>query len=199
MDFRDLRLGERLRELNVRDWLEENQQVATIGAVVLLVIALGVLVMTMTGGRGSGGMRATGRYFYDLNTGERFVVPLDAFAPIEHGDPYELPNGQTMPAGVEAMVFTCGGSRDPEDQVLGWVEFVRPDVHAQVMEEIANLSAEEEAMRFSIMEAASMDRIVMDPKVDKSAFFPKFSPQGEKILSQPLLCPDGERMRVILP
>lgn len=57
-------------------------------------------------------------YFYDQNSAKLFEVPAFLEGPLatatgpHHG----------MPAGVRAIVFSCGSCSDPEKQFVGWLE-----------------------------------------------------------------------------
>ncbi|MCA9270633.1 MAG: hypothetical protein KDA41_19260, partial [Planctomycetales bacterium] len=65
-------------------------------------------------------------YCYDQNTGELFEAP-DAATP-----PLETASGphRGMPAGVKAVVFSCGRCADPAQRFVGWLEAPVGDVPA---------------------------------------------------------------------
>lgn len=203
MDLQDLRLAERFRELDLRHWLNENTAITTIAAVVLLMIALGVMLMTVTGGGGGGGFEPpTQKYFYDLNTGELFAVPMDELPPIERGAPYALPNGQTIPAGVEAIVFAP--QRGSEDQyVVGWVETLRPDKRTEILQtkrqSETTQDVEAQARFYELIENADGERLVMDPKSPEPRFFPRYSEAGYEITGRSFRDEAGEPMRPVYP
>lgn len=203
MSLSDLRLSERLRELDLRNWLNDNSAITTIAAVVLLMVALGIMLMTVTGGGGGGSFPTpTHKYFYDLNTGELFPVPLQELPPIERGEPYALPNGQTVPAGVEAMVFGPVGA-SPEDYVIGWVETLPPERRDQIVSaiEAAEASDDPEMGIESAMlrEQEYGQRLVMDPKAAEPMFYPRYSEQGQVITSRSFRDESGEPMRLQFP
>ena len=201
INFQDLRLGDRLRELDVRRWLNDNTPVVTIAAVVLLMIALGIMLMTITGG-GNGYTPPTQKYFYDLNTRELFAVPLDELPPIERGAPFALPSGQTMPAGVEAVVFGPEGGGE-EDYVIGWVSTLRPETRQEIVEGLARARASsdpnEQAREYALLERADSERLVMDPKADPPRFVPAFSEQGFEITTIRGEDDQGRPMRPVYP
>ncbi|MEM8496101.1 MAG: hypothetical protein AAF663_12030 [Planctomycetota bacterium] len=202
-NLRDLRLGDRLREINLREWLNDNSAVTTIAAVVLLMVALGVMLVTVTGGGGGGGFEPpTQRFFYDLNTGELFPVAIDELPPIDRGEPFMLPNGQSIPAGVEAFVF--GQEDGPADQyVIGWVETLHPDRRAELIEAQRSAMASEDpelAVNYQMLRDGEYnDRLVMDPNADEPAFFPRYSDQGRDITSRALERMAGRSLRPVFP
>lgn len=203
MDLQDLRLAERFRELDLRQWLNENTAITTIAAVVLLMIALGVMLMTLTGGGGGARFEPpTQKYFYDLNTGELFAVPMDELPPIERGAPYALPNGQTIPAGVEAVVFAPqGGSED--EYVVGWVETLRPEKRTQILEAKRQSDASQDvqiqATYYELLENADAERLVMDPSSPEPRFVPRYSEPGYEITGRSFRDKAGEPMRPVYP
>lgn len=204
LDLQDLRLRERFQELDLRHWLNENSAVTTIGAVVLLMIALGVMLATLTGGGGGDDdyEAPTARFFYDLNTGELFSVPLTELPPVDRGEPFKLPNGQTMPAGVEAVVLAADGA--PEDQyVIGWVETLRPERRAELLASLESEADAPQAVReieLEILhESFYSERLVMDPNDPDRRFVPRFSEAGERIIRRALEPGDGEPMSPVFP
>lgn len=98
--------------MNVREFLNNNSAVATIVAVVLLVIALGIIVWQNKG-------PSAGQYesfYYDLNTQEIFVDDATLSAPFDRGTgTYEYFDGAKGSA-VRAIIFTCN---DPADIKAG--------------------------------------------------------------------------------
>lgn len=202
IDFQDLRLNERLRELDLRTWLNENSAITTIAAVVLLMIALGVMLMTVTGGGAGGGFEPpTQKYFYDLNTGELFAVPLDELPPIDRGAPYALPNGQTMPAGVEAVVFGAEGA-DPSELIVGWVETLRPEKRDEIVAAQAAAvpnDANSDMELYGLIEQSQSERLVMDPEASEPIFVPRFSERGMQIMARRFTDDDGEPLRPVFP
>src|SRR5690606_5765079 len=87
--------------MNVREWMNNNSALVTIGAVVLLVIALGIILLQTGDGITSGPIMM---YYYDLNEGRLIQVMSDQPAPVETASgPHD-----GMPAGVRAHVYTCG-------------------------------------------------------------------------------------------
>jgi len=91
--------------MSVREYLNNNSAVATIAAVVILVIALGILVWSNKG-PSSG---STQVYFYDLNEQKLLVAPASTQSPFEteSGDFAYPPGLGPGPAGVMAFVYAC--------------------------------------------------------------------------------------------
>ncbi|MEM9916355.1 MAG: hypothetical protein AAF911_15475 [Planctomycetota bacterium] len=94
--------------MSVREFLNNNSAVATIVAVVLLVMALGVIIWQNQGPQ----PRQLDVFYYDLNTQEVFVDDLSRVVPFDRGNgAYEFADGPRGSA-VRAMIYTCG---DPEE------------------------------------------------------------------------------------
>ena len=93
--------------MGLRDSMNNNSAVVTIGAVALLVVALLVLVMQFGGGSGTNKLAASvkGFWFYDTGTNQFYIASLDDIAPVI------APSGKP---GIQAMLFTCDecGNRD---------------------------------------------------------------------------------------
>lgn len=86
--------------MSFRMWINQHAGTASAIAVLLLVVALAVTLMFGRPER----LGMPDRYFYDLNTGELFMVSTDALPPIETSSgPF-----QGRPAGVQAHVYACG-------------------------------------------------------------------------------------------
>ena len=93
--------------MGVREFLNNNSAVATILAVVLLVMALGVIIWQNQGPQ----PRQFEVFYYDLNTQEVFVDDVSRVVPFDRGNgTYEFVDGSRGSA-VRAMIYTCG---DPE-------------------------------------------------------------------------------------
>lgn len=108
--------------MKIRDWANQNSAVVTIGAVVLLLVALGAIVFQM---RPRTYARVVSVYYYDLNTGKTFVGPSDKMPPIPApSGPLEGMGGD---AGVRAYVFACGDCSDESKRFVGWLEIYTPD------------------------------------------------------------------------
>ncbi len=108
--------------MSVREWLNQNPSVTTIGAIVLLGLCLWFIIHQLSTGPGSElNPRA---YYYDLNTGELFVDDSSKFPPIEAPSGPD-PDGQ--PAGVRAIVFSCSSCDDEDSLWVGYLEkFANP-------------------------------------------------------------------------
>lgn len=78
-----------------------SQNVKILVAVVLLVIA-GVVIVRSRGG--SSGSAIAGEMYFDVQSGELFIGPLDALPPVS------APSGGE---GVRAVVYGCGSCDDP--------------------------------------------------------------------------------------
>lgn len=93
---------------NVREWLNKNSAMVTIAAVVLLVVALSILVMSFRRVDASD----AGAYYFDLNTGRLFTASMTEIPPIEApSGPLQTPQGP-LPAGVRVHILSCGSCAD---------------------------------------------------------------------------------------
>jgi hypothetical protein len=93
--------------MGVRDTLNNNPAITTVGAVVIMVICLGLIVWQLTGSEGGG---PTAVYWYDMNTGQIFVDEPQQ-SPIQTASG---PTDDGEPAGVRATIFACGSCADYE-------------------------------------------------------------------------------------
>ena len=91
-------LKERLGSGGFREWLENNQSIVTIGAVVLLAIAVFVMIRSMGTPDIDTRLRPM-QYFYDVETEEGFEADPDLLPPIirENGN-----------EAVRVHFYTCG-------------------------------------------------------------------------------------------
>lgn len=90
--------------MSIREYLNNNSAVATIVAVVILVVSLGIIVWSNKGGSGA----AVDVYFYDLNTNQLIVQQAGVVAPVDTGSgTVDYGDGTTGPAGVMATVYAC--------------------------------------------------------------------------------------------
>lgn len=83
--------------MSLRNFLNNNSSLATILAVVLLLISLGVIILQT---RNANSHEAVGVYFYDMSSGQLFAAGSDQVPPIS------TPSGAD--SGVRAHVFSCG-------------------------------------------------------------------------------------------
>ena len=80
-----------------RNWLMQNNAVATAGAVAILVLALGAIFWQLKGPSRPSGDRKS--WFYDLGTGKLLIRDIDEIPPIQT-------DGGNL--AVKAFVFACG-------------------------------------------------------------------------------------------
>lgn len=100
------------RFMQLRDWLNKNSTLVTVGAIVVLCLALGYVFMK-GGGGDSVASYSNSHYFLDEGTGKLFAAPVESVAPIE------APSNKGKkgkPAGVRARIFVCD-KIDPGDMV----------------------------------------------------------------------------------
>ncbi|MEM6458115.1 MAG: hypothetical protein AAF710_01855 [Planctomycetota bacterium] len=99
--------------MSLREYLNNNSAVATILAVVLLVVALGAIVWQNSGGPGG---RSLDAFYLDLNTGELFVDRGAQLTPFDRGTGERTYADGGRGSAVRAVVLTCG---DPADVRAG--------------------------------------------------------------------------------
>ncbi len=94
--------------MSLREYLNNNSAVATIVAVVLLIVALGIIYWT-TGSRNAGPIAT---YYYDMTT-QKLVAAEAQIPPFDTGSSqYTYSGNETGPAGVQAQVYSCTDSCD---------------------------------------------------------------------------------------
>lgn len=138
--------------MNVREWLNNNANVATTGAVVVLVLALAVLYFQA---RPAGDLGGRPVYYLDLETREFFTDRLDAIPPIT------APSGGR---GVRAHLYSCGECEPGE-----WFGYL------ETYTEEARRIYEEEG----ILSEAEEDYLVGD--LEGNEWAPYFSRRGETL------------------
>jgi hypothetical protein len=104
--------------MRLRQWVNENSSVVTVGAVVVMIFSLGWIVQeSLTRWHRSSGVPDV--WFYDLGSGKLFRAKSTAVPPID------APSGVLIdgePAGVRARVFACGDCNDESKRFVGWLE-----------------------------------------------------------------------------
>ena len=89
--------------MSVREYLNNNPAVATVGVVVLLVVALGALVMQFIGGPGNTVPILDVPYF-DLGTGKVILAPANNMPPFDTGSGKQSDGSYN---GVLMSIWTC--------------------------------------------------------------------------------------------
>ena len=99
--------------------------------------AVGLIALAIVGWQCAGAFsdptplpRVSQAYFYDLNTRELFVAPADS------EDPLVTNSGdfEGHPAGVRAVVFSCGSCSDESQRFVGWLEMPDPEFDEESLE-----------------------------------------------------------------
>ncbi|MCC6683100.1 MAG: hypothetical protein IT445_19560 [Phycisphaeraceae bacterium] len=186
--------------MGLRETLNNNSSLVTILAVVVLVVALGIIVMTSKGPSGSASV--VNVYFFDLNTNKLFITESSNFAP---ADAPSGPTDKGNKAGVMAYVYVCGecGSYDgmTADEVAAtgaWIsrlEMYTPEAIKAI--EDAKTAGGDDAIMF--MEPEMMDSMLIKRPKDTS-WTPMGSNKGMVIMREEgtKTCPDG-RPKLCLP
>jgi len=102
-------LKDKLKVDSLRDWVNNNSAAVTVGAVVVLIISLGVIISN-SGGR-STNIAPGEAWYYDTVTKEYFTGEATHIPPIDH-------NGNEA---VRAHFFTCGQCTE-EARFIGYFE-----------------------------------------------------------------------------
>lgn len=117
-------LKERLGSGGFREWLENNQSIVTIGAVVLLAIAVFVMIRSLSGPDIKDGPPIPMVYYYDVETEEVFEADSDQLPPITRSNGNEA---------VRAYYYTCGDCSgiDAEEMYVAYYEMFTEEGKAQ--------------------------------------------------------------------
>jgi hypothetical protein len=111
----------------LRQWINKNS--AAVTAITLVCIVGALLTITQQFKGPARFMPPMSGYFYDLETDQIFVAPLNEVPPINV--PGELPG--TPPHGVRAYVFACGDCNNPANRFLAWVETYTPEAKSRLL------------------------------------------------------------------
>ena len=172
--------------MNLRETLNNNSALVTIGAVVLLVVALAAIVFQMDGSRGG---QVVDLYYYDMNDGTIFVGPSNVVPPIDApSGPYNDQQG-----GVRAVIFACGECGDLAGKTvaeieaqggkIAYLERYTPEAKAAIENPDAN------EMNYELTEGG---QLVAEP--GSNSWYQVFSQQGQQVQERGnIQCPDGER------
>jgi hypothetical protein len=175
--------------MNVREWMNKNTTLAMIGAVALLIIALGGFFVLNGHRIGDSGSRDV--YFYDMNTGKIFVSSNAELPPIETDSGLH----HNLPAGVRIRIFACGeyaefsGLTLEEVQAEGgfplWLERYTMDAKQMVGDESGG--------------PVMIESGLLIRAIGGKNWVPRNSPAGVRVIQQVQeLCPDG-RLKLCEP
>lgn len=178
--------------MGLRDYMNNNSSVVTIVAVVVLVIALGIIVMTSKGPGRSGYI--VDIYFFDLNTGKVFIGKSDQRPPIATDSG---PTTDGKKAGVLAYISACGECKNYNgmtvDELKAAGAFVSR-LEKFTDQALAAMEAAESGQNGAPIDYDMMNAIVIKRPQDAN-WVPLESAAGMRILSeQETLCPGGAVM-----
>jgi hypothetical protein len=190
--------------VNIREYLNNNSAVATIVAVVVLVLALGIIVWTSRGP--STGPIET--YYFDMNT-QRLVTATGEPTPFDTGSGdfnYPAEGAGMHPAGVNAQIFSCTESCDnveagmTADEVkaagafIGYLQRQSPEA-AEVQKKYESggqLTPDEEEIMYT------MGQLVAAP--DGGQWVPAESEEGFRLTDvYSSNCADGQKLTPCYP
>lgn len=177
--------------MKLREFMNNNPAIVTVGAVVVLVVALGILFSSMGGG--GSGQTIRELYFYDLNTNELFVGDAQQYPPIE------APSGPMdggHNAGVRAVVFGCGDCSE-SNRYIAWLETYTMDVKQKLETPRQPGENYDPAMEADMMMMMEDGHLVRSP--DGGDWYPYNSPEAQQIfVAAQEKCQDG-RPKQCLP
>ena len=173
----------------MRNWLNQNSAVVTIGAVMLLVLALAAIVVQMRPPSVGGPVEI---WYYDLNTSELFTAKSDQLPPTDApSDGTGADTNPTIPAGVRAYVYSCGDCDNPADRIIAWLEMYPPEVKERIeamMKNPGSVPPDQTMME----DPMSMGTLIRGIKSEN--WVPQYSEQGMKVqqdMGAAMRCPDG--------
>ncbi|MEX0777734.1 MAG: hypothetical protein WD042_18680 [Phycisphaeraceae bacterium] len=167
----------------MRDWVNNNSAVVTVGAVVLLLISLAVIVYST---KSSSGVRNYKIYFYDLNSGQLFAEESTKLPPID------TPTGKDN--GVWAFVYGCGDCSEA-NRFIGYLQKLTPEMKE------AQLKAQSgETGEMMPPYEGDMDQGTLIRLKDSGEWVPMYSEEGQKIMTSiEGKCPADQRPKHCRP
>ena len=175
--------------MSIREWMNNNSTMVTIGAVVILALAL-MFLWLQTRPTSPGG----DAYFFDTATETFFLGPSVAFAPV-------TPPGSSELTGVSARLYACGECPTPSQ------------IRGKTVEELEALGVTyvyferypESALPFLHGER-DLPENAPDPieslqvrRPGDTEWVREFSRQGQAIAMGAEACPDGSRAKYCFP
>lgn len=185
--------------MSVREFLNNNSAVATIVAVVLLVLALGIIVWQNK----PASARDYRSFYYDLNTKEIFVDDGTKTTPFDRGSgTFEFHDGPQGSA-VRAYIFTCGDPDDIKEGMslaeieaaggyIAYLERMTPEMR-QMQEKIA---AGEELTN---MDYGMTEGFSLIAPIDGSIWYSEQSEQAMNMMTDAMQRCGGDRAQIVLP
>lgn len=164
--------------MNIREWMDQNQNMVAVGAVVVMILALIFIFYQCKGTTRHVG--AGQSYYYDTVTGKTFVSDANQIPPI------------TSPDGNEAVrvhYYSCGSCSDSE-RFAGYFEKYPAEAKAKLEAAQSGENAMEAMYEYETQALISLDG---------KQWFPMYGPQPQEALDKKLQCPDGKRPRYCSP
>lgn len=185
--------------MSVREFLNNNSAVATIVAVVLLVLALGIIVWQNKGPT----TRDYRSFYYDLNTKEIFVDDGTKTTPFDNGNgTFEFHDGPQGSA-VRAYVFTCG---DPEaiNEGMTLAEIEAAGGYIAYLERMTPEMREMQEKLASGQEITDMDYGMTEgfsliAPIDGAIWFSEQSEQAMNMMTDAMSRCGADRAQIVLP
>lgn len=174
-----------------REWLNKNSGVVTVVAVVVLVLALGLVVWNMKGGRGP---RVSGKdYYYDLNT-KKLIVDKSGQHP-----PFQVSTGSQPAVGV--VVYACGeGACGTESQRKIGFLWRYTTKGLALAQEVAKLPATPENADRRGELSMQMEQEKEYRMVDSDKWLAASDPQAQGMLGSLYgNCPGSKKLEVCVP
>ena len=113
--------------MKMREWINKNSPLVTIGAVLVLIVCLFVLLRQINPPVPP---PITKAWFFDLETNKLFIGPNAALPPIPTPSGKKDANGSDQ--GVRAIIFSCGQCSDESKRYIGYLETLTPEAKEQI-------------------------------------------------------------------
>lgn len=188
--------------MGVREYLNNNSAVATIIAVVVLMIALGIMVWSNRGGGGAGSGQM---FYYDLNTQTISRQPRTSPSPLDTGNGTFKYFDGNLGSSVRATIFACDEDFEVTDgmtlseleaaggKVTALYRFT-PQAQARQIKIDNGETLTDEEMNYEMMDSGLL---VAD--LDGQNWYPETSDQAAQLtMSSSNLC-GGERAHYVTP
>ena len=167
--------------MGIRETLNKNQKLVTLGTIGLIVLALAVIVWQMLP---ESGMAPPTQAYYTIDDGNSYFV--DDIAKV-------VPFTKDGKEAVRAHVFKCEGS---SQLFVGYLERFTPQAKA-ALEAFYNNPQNKGRVLPSRMEIEEQGRMVKRPKMP--GWVPTMQYNIARPIMQEIKCPDGSYAREVFP
>lgn len=159
--------------MGLRETLNQNPGITTIGIAVIIVVAVGLVVMSLIGGEGSSAGPSNKAWFSDDDGNSWFADDRSKIPPFDH-------KGKQA---VRAHVYTCDGGKT---KFVGWLERYTPEGKKQLEAQRARFGDSSFALE---SEGSSGVREIKKPKTGDKGWVNSSDASASSIID--VKCPDG--------